>query len=176
MKTIYCCIFLFLTFATSAQDTSTDPKPNALYLELFGNGIMYSINYDRLITTSGNLKISGRVGYSYVNIDLFDEVKGNVIPVEILGWVGNNKGHVEFGVGLSSQFVETKDVSILGPTQETKSNAYYLTGRVGYRLQKPDGGFLFRAGFVPMYLLSESTSTDRPEFVPWFGLSFGYSF
>lgn len=179
MKSIYCCIFALLACAATAQDTGTsnEPKPNAIYVELFGNGILYSINYDRLLSTNGNLKISARVGFSYVDIDLFDEIKGTVIPIEFLGWMGN-KRHLEFGVGLSSQFVEVKDVSILGPTQQVTSNAYYLTGRVGYRRQKPDGGFVFRAGFVPMFLLSESNSdaSSRSEFVPWFGLSFGYAF
>lgn len=180
MKTSCYFLLFFLTWGAVAQEQSTAKtyKPNAVYLELLGNGILYSINYDRLLTTHRNLKISGRVGFSYFNIDLFDEMKGTSIPIEFLGWNGKNKGHFEFGVGLCSQFVEVNDVSILGPTQRTSSNGYYLTGRVGYRLQKPDGGFLFRVGFVPMILIAERSSgdVDRTKFVPWFGLSFGYSF
>lgn len=179
MKPAYLLFFLIIvTTKVQSQDRSNF-KPNAVYLELFGNGILYSFNYDRVISSNGKLKFSTRVGFSYVDIDLFDDIRGAVIPIEFLGWIGN-KGHLEFGTGLSSQFVQINDVSILGQPEEYSSNAFYLTGRLGYRLQKPDGGFLFRIGFVPMILLSESTTSNNPnersEFVPWFGLSFGYSF
>jgi hypothetical protein len=46
----------------------------------------------------------------------------------------------------------------------------FLTGIIGYRGFTP-GGFIFRIGFTPLY----STQTD-PEFIPSFGVSFGYAF
>jgi len=46
----------------------------------------------------------------------------------------------------------------------------FLTGRVGYRYQKPNGRFIFRIGFTPLYEL------DGNELHPSGGLSFGYGF
>ena len=179
MKIICCYLLSLLSLTLAAQEESTSYKPNAIYFEVLGNGVLYSVNYDRLLTTKGNLKISGRVGYSYISVNFFDEIKGSAIPIEILGWMGN-KRHFEFGIGTVYHSMKQTDVSILGPTQEFDSDALYFTGRIGYRRQKPEGGFIFRAGFVPMFLVSESTSADntgeRASFIPWFGLSFGHAF
>jgi len=181
MKYLVTSFFFFVCSIVYSQETSSfEASPNSVYVELIGNGIMYSVNYDRVIKTRDRMKFSARIGFSYVDIGLFDEIEGVVVPIELLGWIGD-KGHFEFGAGLSSQFVTLEDDSLLGgPSERYDSQAYYLTGRLGYRLQKPDGGFLFRAGFVPMVLLgennSERVSSDRPSFVPWFGFSFGYSF
>jgi hypothetical protein len=42
-----------------------------------------------------------------------------------------------------------------------------LTGIVGYRYQKPAGGFQFRAVFTPL--------AGEGGVVPWAGVSFGYA-
>jgi len=45
-----------------------------------------------------------------------------------------------------------------------------MCGNFGYRHQKPNGRFIFRIGFTPLYEL------DGKELHPSGGLSFGYSF
>ena len=58
-----------------------------------------------------------------------------------------------------------------------------LTGYAGIRLQKKKG-FLFRFGFTPVYEITEFPENrtsymqlgTKDAFVPWVGMSFGYSF
>jgi hypothetical protein len=54
--------------------------------------------------------------------------------------------------------------------ETTRDWSAFLTGRVGYRYQKPNGRFIFRIGFTPLYEL------DGNELHPSGGLSFGSSF
>lgn len=57
---------------------------------------------------------------------------------------------------------------------------YGLSGRLGYRYQKPDGRFLWRIGFTPLLqrerpgLYYDPTAPFR-IFTPWGGVSVGYA-
>ena len=46
-----------------AQETL---KPNNIYLEAGGNAVLYSINYERIISLNDNLKLAPRVGFEFV--------------------------------------------------------------------------------------------------------------
>lgn len=148
---------VFGASAANAQETAT--APHAIYLEVLGNGVLYSLNYERRFTPH----ISGRVGFMYTRAESEgsfsdDLAQANVrssgsvwlVPLMINYLSGQGNNHFEAGVGV-----------LLG-------SAELGTATLGYRYQRPDGGFVFRAGFTPVF--------NREFFLPWFGISVGRSF
>lgn len=152
--------------AATAQEVQPALARNAVYVELLGNGLLYSINYDRLLTPNA----AGRVGLMFVTAEDDQGDSGTVAIVPVMGsWLwGDGNSHFETGIGLalataSFDFADEFDVDESGG-----ATTVYGTGVLGYRYQRPGGGFVFRVGLTPVF-----TTND---FAPWFGLSFGYAF
>ena len=147
-----------------AQSARTDH--NSVYLELLGNGVFFSINYDRMFSQS----IGGRVGFSYAELD-DEDGEGNVfvtfVPVVANYLVGKGKHKLEIGLGALVVFA-SRDFFGFGGTSAVDNSGVFGTGTFGYRLQPPDGGFVFRAGFTPIF--------SAKKLSLWGGLSFGYAF
>ena len=151
---------------------------NTIYLELLGNGLLYSLNYDRMVTD----KISVRAGYGGLTVSQFvtdenaapgtfsitnEDVKITMIPliVNYLRGGGNHKLEIGGGVVLVS-------VDWSGTVEELGSfklgaDGALPTGNLGYRYQKSEGGFFFKASLCPFFAETMVTSV---------GLGFGYSF
>ena len=111
-------ISTILAFAlTWALPTQAQPSAkNTIFFEGLGNGMLYTINYDRMMSDTW----SARVGLmSFSDTDDFEA-----------GGVG-------------------------------------VTTTIGYRYQRPGGGINFRIGLTPLL---------HPSFIPWGGLSLGYTF
>ena len=155
-------VFLFysamtgLVYSKSEKDTIAR---NSFYLELGGNSIAYSVNYDRLVGDYFSI----RFGTMY-----FPEIKvhrktasGGISLFSMLNFLVGNENH-KLESGLGPLFITKPDFSF-------NEFGYAITGTLGYRYQQRTGGFLFRIGFTPYYDLR----TDF--FVPMGGLSFGYS-
>ncbi|HEX2202866.1 MAG TPA: hypothetical protein VHG91_06200 [Longimicrobium sp.] len=152
------------------QDTvppQTPPAPayvkNAIYVELGGNALLFSVNYDRRI---GDW--AGRVGVQFLGAGYDDEGDDDtsvlVVPVTVsyLAGRGNGRAEIGLGVGISRGNLD------FGSLGEADIDGVYGTGILGYRYQRPEGGLLVRAGFTPV-LIDE-------EFWPWFGFSVGFGF
>ena len=134
---------------------------NAVFAELLGPGLFYSINYDRAI---GDLAI--RVGFSYFSIGASVSGPGGgasssasfmtfPITASYLG-LGSKKHMFEVGAGVTVLSVGA-GASAFGAeakAEETTSAILFApTGIFGYRLQPPDGGFFFRAGLAPQVFI-----------------------
>jgi hypothetical protein len=139
---------------------------NAFYLELFGNGGFYSINYERNI----HHNIYSRIGFAtFQTFDIFDRSyhgKITTVPLIVSYLSGFKKHHFEIGGGL-----------LFGKIKEgSESNPIFdVTGFLGYRYQSLiSEGFLFRIGLAPFVSLNATNYPDRFFISP--GLSFGYSF
>lgn len=138
---------------------------NSVYLELGGNGLLYSVNYDRRFTDH----VAGRAGFMVFGgqsgAATDDQIGIAILPVMANYLVGSGSHRLELGAGLlfgvagadTENFDLAPAVGIGG-----------VTTTFGYRYQPPDGGFLFRAGLTPFY------SAGRPQL--WGGVSVGYSF
>ncbi|MDQ3557327.1 MAG: hypothetical protein M3409_11220 [Gemmatimonadota bacterium] len=135
---------------------------NAAYLELLGNGLLYSVNYDRLFSE----RISGRVGAALLAADS-SESAGRVlaVPIMVNYLAGTGNGRLEAGIGALVLTGEAENVE--GSGNESFAGVAG-TATLGYRYQPLNGGFVFRAGFTP--LLSGG------RFFPWLGISAGYAF
>ncbi|MFB6320223.1 hypothetical protein [Saccharicrinis sp. FJH54] len=150
---------------------SSPPKcNNSVYMELGGNGMTYTFNVDHWIRSESGVAIVPRVGYGYTPSNLFNgEDSFFAFPLELsfLVPVKNYNNYLEVAFGTT--FIRAFGESITN--DKTKSSII----RAGYRYQKPEGGFLFRAGLLAVYNFYNGSS-GRTKLQPWVGLSFGYAF
>jgi hypothetical protein len=140
---------------------------NSLYLELLGNGALYSLNYDRMLSNS----VSGRIGLMSVPVDEAtsglneDDVKVSLTTVPIMiNYLKGGNHKLEIGGGVVLIFVSA-DIKEVGTIV---ASGVAGTATLGYRYQPRAGGFNFRLGFTPIF--------GQGGFSPWGGLSLGYSF
>jgi hypothetical protein len=150
--TLLCFIFA----ATSAIKAQSAAK--TVFFELGGPGLA-SINYDMRL----NKKEDGlgfRVGVGGFSIDDASVV---FIPVGLNYLLGKDgKNYFELGGGITA--VTGNDGSNDGTFSTSFGHLNF-----GYRLQPANGGFLFRAGIVPLF--------SKDGFIPYYaGISFGYKF
>lgn len=153
---------------------------NALYVDLLGPGLFYSINYDRMLTDD----LSARIGFSYLSFgasagdgtgaaSASAEFSYWAVPVTVsyLG-IGSENNMLEVGGGpvimniTGSGVIETDDTA---SGAEASATVFAMTGMVGYRHQPADGGFVFRVGASPVMAFGAG-------FLPWGYLSLGAAF
>jgi hypothetical protein len=152
---------------------------NAIYLEFLGNGLMYSINYDRLFTESFGM----RVGASY------STPAGHFVTFPLMANYFVSWGSSKLEMGLGACVIlqpEYQSVSFMAATDEDiRGNGVLATATLGYRYQPTDGGFVFRVGVTPFYGkfshdISPTPYEDVTEDVYRFrlsgGISVGYGF
>ena len=166
MKKSLSALFLFSILSASFTMAQT----NTVFLELGGNSLLWSINYDRMITE----KISVRVGYGSIPIestdeDEFDAVTITVAPVPIVAnyLLGSGNHKLEIGAGILYIMVDG-EVDFGGASVSGSGSVTATTGVLGYRYHRATGGFSFRISFTPIMLVG--------EMIPMGGLSLGYSF
>ena len=154
--------------AFSQTDSSRPPKfahRNSVQFELFGHGLIYSANYERILINKPRFKTAVQAGVSYFLPTVgFRPVW---IPVGINELVSFGKHHLEIGVGQ----VITPEMGHDLQGNEKLQWDFLLSGRLGYRYQKPDGRLIVRAGFTPFYEYQGGHG-----FHPSGGLAVGYSF
>jgi hypothetical protein len=163
-------LLLLAAPAVSAQPSAVG-APNGVYLELLGNGGLYSVNYDRKLTD----RVSIRLGVGAWTSESFFGGKTTLrtvpLTVNVLGGRGNHRLEAAAGVLVGRR---TRG-SVYSSSSET-SGFLSLTGTLGYRYQR-QRGFLFRTGFTPFFGLGdEETAYPDKGFLPSIGVSFGFGF
>ena len=176
MKLLFSSIlsaFLFFSIAIPARAQVT--APNGIYLELLGNGLLYTINYDRFISDD----ISLRGGFEYIGLAASSGTESASISMMLIPITFNYflTSH-DHGKPGSSKFELGAGIVIVNISGSASGNAGELvsgsgtgiagTATIGYRLQPSDGGFIFRIGFTPLI--------GAGGFLPFGGLSFGFAF
>jgi hypothetical protein len=176
MKLLFTLAFSCLILFTSIHPAQAQvTAPNGIYLEVGGNGLLYTFNYDRFMSND----ISLRAGIEYIGLaaaggDVSVSISMLLIPVTFNyfiashsdGKVGSSK--LELGAGVLI-------VNLSGTASGSAGNVFSNSGfgiggtaTIGYRYQPSDGGFIFRIGFTPLF--------GPAGFLPFGGLSFGYGF
>ncbi|MFK8101324.1 MAG: hypothetical protein AB8G15_02320 [Saprospiraceae bacterium] len=163
MKNLTILIFIcFYSIQIQAQ------RAQAIYAELGGAGLRYSINYDTRFTKQEN-GIGARIGFGTM-------INNNVlIPVHInyLHGIGNHK--FELGLGITTFFYQK-----IENNKRTRQPFPLASGALMYRYQAKDGHFLFRAGISPTFLPFFSGFDGKIDIFDllyvWPGVSVGYKF
>ena len=153
------------------KQQETQFRRNAIYFELGGQGILYSINYDCRITPHLSLR-GGLSSWSFSG-DFFliqEKLRFTAFPLMVNYLTGPMKSsHLEIGIGLMPLFVSGSIGFLYTPSNDTGNRTFLVgTATFGYRYQPKDGGFVFRAGITPLIGGNGIAFTG--------GLSFGLGF
>jgi hypothetical protein len=174
-------VLLFaLPFHAEAQNTSaTFSARNAVYVEFGGASGRYAVNYSKIFHQKGKLKLNASAGFSMWRnkISDFNTIWLPVIPLEVTAFYGKSNHHLELGLGFTSYLDRTLDFD--SETLEIDDKVVFgaaIPLRVGYRYQKPEGGFFFRVGYTPFFSVPVGGREDWVSTPIFAGVSFGKSF
>jgi len=178
--------FLFVLFlivaislrGTAQTETGKFTAKQAVYLEVGGNAGRYAFNYGRIFHEKGKLKLNASAGFSMFHHRLNAKTTWlPVVPVEISAFYGKSNHHLELGMGVTSYL--TRSLGFDSETFQTTDKVVFdaaIPLRIGYRYQKPEGGFFFRVGYTPIINFPTGGGQEW-SFEPRFaGLSLGLSF
>lgn len=154
--------------ADDAARAHTPPK-NLVYLEPFGNGLLYSLDYERLLLHEHLGLRAGASWFSWSVSDYGGTGKLTLVsfPLVASAYAGTLRHKLQIGLGATILYtVASTDTT--GTSFGKSGLALAATAVLGYRYLPPDGGFTFGAGFTPLY---------RPgRFLPWGGVDAGWAF
>ncbi len=157
-KLAFALAFLFLALAGFAQQHSESlGRKNAVYVELGGSSVWYSLNYEHRIPIQVNKRFALGGGVSVIPVQ-----NSNFIGIVSANYLSGHKNIFELGISPAYIFTNSE---------------FLISARIGYRYESSKG-FLFRVGFSPVYgEFSLAGHGDGGKAVlPWGYLSFGYSF
>lgn len=150
--------FVTVLFCLSINCSSQDSLKNTLFLELFGNGIYYSVNYERQFSH----QFVARGGLSFYHNTI-------VVPLTFGKFFGKKKNHFELTAGVDFRsYYDTFELA--------RENEILITGFVGYRLQNLAKFFLFRIGLTPFIYIYDIEGELSTDILISGGLSVGYRF
>jgi len=145
-------------------------RKNSVQLELGGHGLFYSVNYERNLLNADHFKTSVQIGFSFypAPIDLRCRLW---VPVSFNQLISHNQHHLELGLGIVfTEFQNYGDME--GNIHYKMGLTPFLSGKAGYRYQKPDGRMQYKVLFTPL-LERENGITG---FHPLGAVSIGYTF
>ena len=125
---------------------------NAVYLELGGNGLLYSVNYERFMAPN----VSLRGGFSYVSVEASDgtgsaSASVAVVPLMVNYLLGGGSAKLEVGGGIALTRFSGESSTGFGDEVEVGAFVPIGTGTVAFRLSPPGGGFNFKIGWTPFF-------------------------
>lgn len=157
MKKLFTLILLSFSLAVMAQDAQKlSFRKNSAYLEVMGNGIIYSINYERLFTDN-TVKPFIRIGGNEMHFDKSDTLRFFLVSEAGIA-IGKSKNLLDVSLGYTHPLSELD-----------KDRLFFI--RAGFRYMGAKG-LLVR--FAPMYAVNTLKGDVFSGL--WFGAAVGYSF
>ena len=148
---------------------SNNVKRNSLYIEIGGQSIFYSLNYDKLLQKNENFNRSFSIGVSVIPKTTLCEY-GVSIPVSYNFLYGKTEHKFEIGIGLTPVYTVRHTTQQFGGTVDSEGmmnyggqyvtyvykylsheKYLYFTPKIGYRYQKQEGGLFFKAELTPVF-------------------------
>ena len=157
-------LLFLLAVVAGAAEARAQTSRHAAYVEIGGNAIVPSVNYERRLGERWH----GRAGISFITGETSEDSESTFIFPFTVSSVNRplSNHHFEWGGGLTFVTGDSQDLFETVDDDEKISNVL-LTGILGYRYQKPDGGFQFRIAATPV--LGDDLAA------PWMGFSLGYA-
>jgi hypothetical protein len=168
------------------QEPGNHPAPNSVFAEGLGAGIIYSVNYERMVIDD----VGVRVGFGYVSVGESASAGGASasnsasyfmfpITASYTGVRTRGGAGLELGGGTTLLYTSAS-ASALGTATSGAGVTPTVVAMVGFRLHPVDhAGFQFRIG--AMALGGEGLGLQNPDptkfgFIPWGYISLGASF
>jgi len=152
---------------------------NSIFVEAGGPGLLYSVNYERIVENDFAL----RIGASYTSLSASAggasaSATFMTFPV-IASYLGLRSGNhaLELGVGGTAVYANGA-ASGTGMAVSGSGMAALGTAIIGYRRQPMDGGFQFRIGLEALAGKGLALSNPDPNafgVLPWLYMSLGFS-
>lgn len=144
---------------------------NAVFFEAFGSGLLYSVNYERIVD-AWDLGFRGGVSYFTYSVSSYGR-SGNLsiltLPLTASYYLGSARHKLQLGLGAtviySMPSTDSQGTEFGG---ERAGLGVAASAVVGYRYLPPHGGVTFGAGFTPLLRPSRALA--------WGGASVGYAF
>jgi hypothetical protein len=160
--------------ATAAAPPASAGPDNQVFLELLGNGLLYSLNYERFFS-AWNQRFGIRGGGSFITYKISSaNGAGNLVlasvPVVASWYWGPSPHKLQLGLGASALYVSAAtDATGQKFSSSEEGLGIAATAVVGYRYLPRDGGFTFGIGFTPLLRAGRGL-------LPWGGASGGFAF
>lgn len=173
---------------------------NSVYIEALGKGFYYSINYERnIFELTEKLSLQGSVGFCAINGAYTEDYKAALenadgmmkgmditIPLELNFRYNMGNHNIVAGYGTTYWRYYLPDIPItssnwqdqpVAPSMK-KVKEWFAHAVVEYRYQKPEGGFMFKAGWSPLFFakMENFKYQKKVNFANSFNLGVGYSF
>ncbi len=168
-------LLIIAFFPFSVLQAQYEPiRRNTLFFEAGGNGFLYSLNFDRILSSGTNGRLCGRSGFMYLP-GLPNNARRHMVgvPLELTYCKGRETHFLELGLGVTGIYD-----SYGGRYAE---GILLAVARIGYRHQKREGGLFYKAGFTPMYgtiyplKVGYRGPYDERIILPMVGLAVGYT-
>lgn len=118
------------------MNTEVEYNRNAIYLELFGNGLFYSVNYERLFKENLSIRFGGAY-FSEISSGFISFGPHVTLPILINYHLSINENKIfEIGLGTTLVFLNT-DSNI------------YLTSSIGLKSLDQKAGKFFKINLSP---------------------------
>lgn len=154
------------------RDYKKYPARSATFIEIGGNGSLYSLNFDQLLVYREQFKISGRAGLAIYPNGFYIE-QAYVLENNYIFF--SSPHHLEIGPSVTLQ--RKFQTSCREPMHDIWENIWYGMFRLGYRYQKEEDGFFFRIGMLGIPYKKDDCGTHiPPQNKLWFGVSIGMSY
>lgn len=167
----YILFIVFFFALINAKSQENNIKKNSVYLEIAGSGLLYSVNYDRLLIIDNKMRFSTTVAVWYIphieSISDFKYMIGSSVGFNTL--FGKQTHFAELGINFA--YMNMKD------TEDNIYHTAYLPIRLGYRYQKDDGGLFLRASLMPIIAIYQDADAEfLYPVTPHFSIGVGYGF
>lgn len=146
-----------------AAQSDAGVRRNSIYLESLGNGGLFSINYERLLSDHLGLRLGFGSWEAGDFLGFYGGGRVTTVPIMLNSLHGTGRRRFELGGGV-----------VVGSNGSTSFQT--LTGTVGLRWHS-GRSWLIRAGITPFYGLNDKSSSYPDKgFLTSVGISLGYRF
>lgn len=152
--------------AQSNADTACIAK-NVGSFELGGSSMLASLGYERIFPLAERHKIATGLGFIYLSYD--DSYYSTLAPN--LSYLYGIKHHLEIGLGYSWIYLSDNSFAF-----DAGDFIYGFNAKLGYRYQKPEGGFMFKASALVLNFASTEFPSQGYVTSPWLGIAVGWGF
>jgi hypothetical protein len=144
---------------------------NLVFAELFGSGLLYSVNYERVFEP-WHVGLRGGASYFTYAVSSYGR-SGNLVlasfPMLASYYVPWRSHNLQLGLGATVLYTGVATDSQGTAFESDRSGlGVAASGLLGYRYLPRDGGVSFGVAFTPM--------VRAGSFLPWGGASAGYAF
>jgi hypothetical protein len=165
VRQILILIFLTLTISSYSFGQTNTNKFNTLYVELGGNGLFLSANYERQILKNTRLNLHFGTGIYGVKPSILTIPFG----VNYLLKLKKVNSYIDFGFGVTYTKADVKLYTIVHRSLNSNVNSDFINiiPSIGIRHQTRKN-FMYRFSLTPVF--------NQYEGLPFFGCSIGKSF